>query len=526
MFKWLANRGDADPVARAREHLQGMTGSPAAVVQQVCDWLEDQLKDGTATPELLALAQERFDPALAEIAAGLNAQRLTTAGPRVLRGYCERLARIQAQLFAGLPADAAATVTVTVAVRTARQFCRASRLARKSYEDPGSLRGEMMAFLAQAQQRGVLQQKITPAPGLPETSVAQEFGATFLWDTAPFDALTLEQIEYLDRFMDFFASRVVLKAAPGATAPYAVLPDGRVAAPGQTDTGQARLFVGPGPLVGLLAAVLQLTDKDPFPGWAGTPLPHTGLQTLRGLAERITATWERKRIKRGSERIARNDAVRVTGGFENIRRAVAYSAYVRSGGKLRAYITHSKILNERSRDVMVGIEEDGKSHTPLETLAAMEAAGDQQAIESWRATDSSASGFSMAVPGFRPWLGVGGLLAVREADRIDWQVGIVRRLYSAGGGRRSGIELLQGMALPAGLASGNQSDQIDLAELRDAIVIRGAAATWLITPFACPIGECFVLVSYEGRQRVRVGGRHMEHADYTVSVIEPVAAVV
>jgi hypothetical protein len=384
----------------------------------------------------------------------------------------------------------------------------------------------MMAFLALAHRRGVLQQKITLAPGLPETSVAQEFGATFLWDTAPFDALTLEQIEYLDRCMDFFASRVVLKAVPGATTPYAVLPDGRVAAPGTGGTEQAKLFVGPGPLVGLLAAVLQLAERDPLPGWAGTPLPHTGLQTLKGLAERLTATWERKRIKRGSERIARSDQVRVTGGFENIRRAVAYSAYVRSGGKLRAYITHSKILNERSRDVMVGIEEDGKSHTPLETLAAMEAAGDKQAIESWHAADSSASGFSMAVPGFRPWLGVGGLLAVREAERIDWQVGIVRRLYGAGGGRRAGIEVLPGMALPAGLASGDRPGQIELADLRDAIVIQGEAATWLITPFACPVGDLYVLASHEGRQRIRIERRHMEHADYTVSVIEPVAAAV
>lgn len=516
MFKWLSSRDE-----KASNFLQEVTGTPAAVVQQVCDWLEDQLKTQADTPALLLQAQERLDPVLDEMAAALHAQRLTTAGPRLLRGHYERLARLHAQAFARLSADD--PQAVRVAVRTAQLFCRASRLARKSYEDPGNWRGEMAAFLAQAHQRGALLQKITLQKGAPETSVAQEYGMTFLWDTAPFDALTLEQIEYLERFMSFFASRVILKAAPGATAPYAVLADGRVLAPGQADPGPALLYVGPGPLLGLLAAVQQMADKEGLPNWAGEPLPHTGLQTLKGLAERLCSTWERKRIKRGSERVARQDGVRVAGGFENMRRAIAYSAYVRSGGKLRTYITHSKILNERSRDVMVGIEGDGKSHTPLETLTAMEAAGDKQAIESWTATDSSGTGYSLVVPGFRAWLGVGGLLAVREDNRIDWQVGIVRRLYNASAGRCAGIEILAGKALPAGIANGSVSGKVELPDLRDAIVIRRDTATWLITPFPCQTGSDYVLASHEGQQRITISERYMEHADYTVSVITSAA---
>lgn len=517
MLKWLTSLGNEDPLEKAREYMGGLTGTPAALVQQVCDWVEDRIKDETTTLELIRIADDRLVAVLTDIVGQLNVQRRNTALPRLLRYYCENFARAYALLFKRLPPGS--TDGNIAVVRAAHLYGQANRLARKSQDDPGALRAEMMAFLAKAHQQGAVMRKVALFPAAPETSVAQEFALTFLWDASPFDALTLEQIEYLDRFMSFFSNRILMKSIPGATAPFAVLPDGRVAAPGQADPSGAVLFVGPGPLTGMLAALLKQDDRDALPEWAGKPLPHTNMQTLKIMAQRLCNTWERKRIKRGSERVVRHDEVRVSGAFDNIRRAIAYSAYVRSGGKLKAYTTRATLVSDRMRDVMVGIEDIERNHSPIEVLAAMEATGDKQAIESWRATDSSATGYSMVQPGYRSWLVIGGLIAVREPDQVDWQIGIIRRLYSAGGGRRVGVEIIPGKAIPAGVANGKDTDKVDLAELRDAIVLQTEKDTLLVTPFSLMVGDTYILASYAGRRAVQVSSRLIDTTDYSISTI-------
>ena len=514
MFNWFAKPAQSDEVA---ERLAEMIGTPAAVVQQVCDFVVELQEGEKLDAVALTAAEARLAPVLEEIVAGLRKQR-NAAAPRLLRAYAERFSQAYLYLFGKTTnKDEQAATQV---LRAAFLLGRACRLARRTHDDPGALRGRMLSIFAAAHQRGLAVTRAVPYNDMSETSVAQECGLLLLWETAPFDALTGEQIEYFDRFITFFGNRIVLKVTPGTTTPYAVLGDGRVLAPGQGDPTQAILFVGPGTLSGLLAGVLKLPETDPLPGWAGERLPHSNLQTVKAMAERLSATWERKKIKRGSERIVRSDEVRVTGGFDNLRRAVAYSAYVRSGGKLKTYAsTGKRIVSERLREVLVGLEDD-KPHTPIEVLTAMEAAGDSQAVETWPATDSSSSGYNLVVPAFRAWLAVGGLLAVREQDSIDWQVGIVRRLYNAGGSRRVGIQILEGRALPISVGSGTNTAEMSLAELKDAILILGDERSLMITPFSCPVGGDFVLSSAEGRQRLKIVSLTMENADYAVNVVE------
>lgn len=520
MLRWLTHRGSAKAEDAAREFLATLTGSAAAVLQQIVDWVTEQIEDGPPNPALLQLADARLAPVLAEIEAGMAARHLAGAGQKLLRVYCERFGRAYAQVACQLPAGHADRSGAIL--RATHLFSRACRLARMAHEEPDNPRREILRLFNEARQQGWATQRKPAYAGMPETSIAQEFAVALLWDTAPLDSLTFEQIQYLERFITTFGARIVLKTAPGATAPFAVLADGRVAAPGQADASAAQLFVGPGTLAGQMAGIAKLPDSDAMPAWAGTPLRHTDMQTLKALAMRMSVAWERKRIQRGSERQARRDNVRVAGGFDNIRRAVAYAAYVRAGGQLEAYDTRARVISERIREIMVGLEEEKKPRTPVEILAAMEAIGDSHAIESWVACDSSIRGYNLIVPGYRGWLAVGSLFALRESDQIDWHVAIVRRLHGAANARRAGIEILHGKPVPVGVGDEGRTVNVGLAELRDAILITGAAETHLITPFACTPGALYLVAGHQGRRQYRIVARSHGAADHAIHRCEPV----
>lgn len=520
MFDWFSKREQGDAVA---DRLAEITGTPSAILHQVCNLVDELAEVGKLTAESLRAADTRLEPVLAEIVAdtGIHAKRQaagSNAGIRLLRSYTERFANAYGTLLASLPKEHADAPLL--AVRAIALIGRACRLTRRLHEDPGPLRGKLLELFLAAQENGLTAQRLVPYPNAQETSAMQECAQTLLMETAPFDSLTVDQIEYFDRFITFYGARIQLKAVPGANTPFAVLREGRVLAPGQGDPDQAVLFVGPGALSSLMENVAGLKPENDFPSWVGKKIAHTNIQTLVTLAEKVTATWARKKIKRGSERVVRDDEVRVTGGFSNLRRAVAYSAYVRSGGKLKAYTTHSRVISEKVREVMVGLEEDRVPHTPIEILTSMESAGDSQVIETWRATDSSVTGYNLVVPAICPWLAVGGLLAIREPDSIDWLVGIVRRLYSVGGSRRVGIQILDGRSLSVGITVGTDTANINLGELADAILILGDTQSLLVTTTPCTIGTPYVLASSEGRQRLTISAQFAQNADYSVNIVE------
>jgi len=518
IFKWLGKRGDKDILDASRQNLEAITGSATALLQQVSDWVSEQIDNDQLDLELLRLADTRLEPALAEISKNLPAQRRLGTGHRLLRAYCERFARAYVHVARKLPATHKHRLDAFL--RAANLFCRACRLARMSHDDPGELRKEIIAVYLEAQQQKLADERKLPYPGMAETSVTQELAIALLWETAAFDTLSLDQIDYLERFIVFHGNRIIVKTTAGATTPFAVFADGRVAAIEPTKAAAAVLFIGPGPLVGVLAACAKLSDNASLPVWAGTQPPHTDMQTLKSLALRMLAVWEQKRIKRNNERKARNGNVRVTGGFDNIRRAIAYATYVRGGGQLDIYGTE-RIISERVREVMVGLTKEKGQLAPVDVLAVMEAAGDSKAVESWGVCDSSDQGYSLAVPGFRGWLAVGGLIALREGHQIDWRIAIVRRLFGAGNARRVGIEIFKGIPSPVGVGGEGQTKDVGLADLRDAIMITGDSLYWLITTFACSLDATYLVAGQHGRQLFRITAHYCGNADYGVYACQP-----
>lgn len=520
MFSWLSKRGSGKPSDAAHDYLSMLTGSPAAVLQQVADWLEEQFETGGARLALLQAADDRLEPVRAEIETDHDTHRRLGTKHKLLLMYCERFARAYAHVARKLPASHADRPLAVL--RAVHLFSRACRLARMTGGEPAELHKAALTLFLDAQQQGNVSLNLSPYPGWPKTSVKQELAVALLWDTAPFDTLTLEQTEYFERFVVSCGSQIILKTAPGSITTYALLADGRIVTAEQAgDAGV--VFFGHGPLAGMLAGMLKLPDTAFMPDWAGNPLPHTDLQTIKTLAQRVTATWEGKRMARRSERVERRDQVRVTGGFDNIRRAVAYAAYVRGGGQLKAYDTREKVLTERMREVMVGLEKnESQQLTPIEVLTAMEGASGSNAVEAWTVHDSSAQGYSLAVPGFRGWLAVGSLLAIRETDRIDWSVAIVRRLFGPPHARHAGIEIIPGTPVPVGIGDEGLGASASLADLRDAILIGREAECWLVTTFSCTPGSCCLVSGQHGRALYRVTARSHGDPDYQLYSCVPV----
>lgn len=500
-------KGGRDEAAVAAA-LADFTGSPGAVLQQVIDWLEEQTAADRCDSALLMKADARLESVCTAIEEEIVRQRRLGTGQKLMRTYCEHFGAAYARQARRLAMNHA---DQTVArLRALHLLGRASRLARIFHEDRADLRRECLALFAEGFKAGIGTVRQPAYPGRPATSLSQELAITLLWETVPFDTLTLEQEEYLERLLNAYGQHIVLKTGAGATAPYAVLQNGSVVAPGRGGEAPPVLFVGPGPLTAQLSGVLKLAETADLPAWAGEPLPDTDLRTLRTLAQRVTAAWERKTVRRGSERHPREDAVCVTGGFDNLRRVAAYAAYVRAGGHLDVYGRRSPIVSERVREIMVGLEQDRIERTPLEILQAMEGMGDSKAVEAWVALDSSARGYSLAVPAYRGWLAVGSFIALRETDSIDWRIGIVRRLYGPAGERRAGVELLPGLPAAVGIGNEGRTENVSLADLRDALLVAGEEAIRLITPFECVVKGMYRLMG-QGRRLCRIG--ELVHAD-------------
>ena len=202
---------------------------------------------------------------------------------------------------------------------------------------------------------------------------------------------------------------------------------------------------------------------------------------------------------------------------------VAYAAYVRAGGRLDVFGVSNRLVSERLREVAVGVDEEIKVRTPLEILAVMEGTHDKSPVEPWAVGDSSATGYSLDVPGFRKWLAVGGLLALREVDRIDWRIAVVRRLYGPSHARKVGVELIAGIPVPVGMGPENQLQNVGIADLHDAILIDSSSGSMLATVFPCMIDALYLVIGQQGRQIFKVCAKYAGDDDGNIYTVRRIA---
>ena len=182
----------------------------------------------------------------------------------------------------------------------------------------------------------------------------------------------------------------------------------------------------------------------------------------------LMAHWGGPPPKRGWARNAQQEPMRVMLGFGLARRMIAAAQFARLGRTLKYEGNDWEAISrqfEATRFGSVTEEVSAASEstadtpealTPLQILRKLETKGDDELMERWTAVDVSESGMGFLVPAVLPRHRIGMLVCLREAEGMDWRMGIVRRIGRDAANRASiGIETLGwpsicSLAKPAG----------------------------------------------------------------------------
>jgi hypothetical protein len=117
-------------------------------------------------------------------------------------------------------------------------------------------------------------------------------------------------------------------------------------------------------------------------------------------------------------------------GFRQIRRMIAGISYLKSG-KTIGYVSYQELfdmhrygfINEKR-----AVPKPEEVKDPKELLKKMELAGDKELMQKWTLNDASETGIGATATQHSDWLKIGALVGYRYEDKMDWAIGVVRRL--------------------------------------------------------------------------------------------------
>ena len=158
---------------------------------------------------------------------------------------------------------------------------------------------------------------------------------------------------------------------------------------------------------------------------------------------------------RNNDRIFQKGELRVVLGFGLARRMIAAAHFARMGRSfeyegddvLRQFDEArfgTVAQNNLAADVAAAAAKGpAAAISPIDLLHKLETGGDQAQMESWTQADFSATGLGAVVPAVLPRHRIGSIICLREADGMDWRLGLIRRIGRDAANRPSiGIETL------------------------------------------------------------------------------------
>lgn len=199
----------------------------------------------------------------------------------------------------------------------------------------------------------------------------------------------------------------------------------------------------------------QYRRPEAGPEWLGQ-CPASKAQ-VEAAIQVLMAHWGGPPPKRRRERRSGQGEMRVMLGFGLARRMIAAAHFARMGRSLKYEGNDWEAISrqfEATRFGSVNEPEPGamaiepadaadEALTPLQILRKLETKGDDAQMERWTLLDSSESGMGFLVPAILPRHRIGMLICLREAEGMDWRMGIVRRIGRDGANRPGiGIETL------------------------------------------------------------------------------------
>ncbi|HET7775701.1 MAG TPA: hypothetical protein VFK74_04985 [Azospira sp.] len=517
--------------------------NPQSALQDVDQWLEHpQQLTADMPPEGAARAVERLDdsiqPSLNE--AWINYfsdTRQDYLADRLLKTLevhyrsvyhaCRHTLEALAQQASQTGKEPDRLRLTRLAVRAMFALVQCKKIAQFNYQGPDALWWKTChEVLFLARNLGILHGKVAAYPDSPEpTSVWREYLVGVLFEVIPLSNLTPPQMEALERtirkveshclFIDSFTSqtpfRINLEATDGPSR----------CTPGQ-EGGPAWRYFGPGPAQAQLMklrAAIQTGRK--LPEWLDNC--QCDVRTALDLLHLLIQHWSLTPPSRQQERQPLQTNLLVVAGLAMARRAIAASEFARSGRSLN-YKGHVRILDlhrveggARPEDVPM------VAKTPLETLQSLESTGIQQITDTWEGLDLSAAGLGARLPFRRPWHSIGALVGYRAENRIDWQIGIIRRLGRSHGKPNAGLTIFEGIPACAQVQLADKNAECPWNEhipeamglgLLDAILVSREARLLLVPPDTYLPDRRADLIVGGKRQPVRLAGIQESGPDY------------
>lgn len=349
-------------------------------------------------------------------------------------------------------------------LRTARCAARAlmawalrKKLQRFRYRTPGAELWQEAHDLLQVLNRlGLLKTHVAPYRNDTESTPLGEYLIGLYLEFVPTGNVVPQQLEFAERFLracdgldlsaqshELSTDRIDLAAALGPQ---------RLA---QGDPGGSSVrYCSVRKLRGaVLRLAAQVKKPNEAPAWLAQ-VPASSEQ-IEGTILILMNHWAQAPPTRGNDRVSHAGELRVVLGFGLARRMIAAAHFARMG---RSFEYEGNDVNRMFDDARFGTvapegdmtkaaataaREPAAAKTPVEILRWLESGGDQAQMENWMQVDSSTTGLGAIVPAVLPRHRIGLLICLREADGLDWRLGLIRRIGRDAANRPSmGIETL------------------------------------------------------------------------------------
>ncbi len=512
MLPWTKKKA-AGNTATARQKmetfLKEVTGKSTAVIPQVCKKLRELNEAHGVEFEVVSIADEYLRHRIVELERNyFHSEEHPEAIASAVTAYCAAFSEAYSTVFSKRGPE---RPEILSAVRAMRAYTLQCRMFRLGYREPRETTlAAMVKLFTEARASGIVENSLIPYRDEAETSVGNEFALYALFETAPLQNFSQEQIEYFWRVLLLYSGRIPVKSAPGGLVPFPVGENGKtyVKLPAGTN---AAYHVGPG--LGTFEGISQIASgqKGSKHIWeAGDYLPDVKEEKLVDMANRVLSVWKGEEIRRRSERlVSRTPApVFVAHGFTLVRKMVAFSACVNAGGTLAAHDAFRLLQLQESLRFEIPITDltsTSKDVTdPLDVLNLLEYHVGGDSTERWHVTDRSETGIGLLASGKHPWLTVGQIIAIRGSEETDWRVGIVRRVSLKDTARSVGVELLSRSAVAVGVkAFEDLNEKLNWFALHDGILVEGTDCKLIVPPRKTK-GEYFVTAGAGKRRHVRL----------------------
>ncbi|OQA33139.1 MAG: hypothetical protein BWY57_01437 [Betaproteobacteria bacterium ADurb.Bin341] len=400
------------------------------------------------------------------------------------------------------------------AIRALRAWASHKKLCRILCRDPGKMIWKTaLDLVIAADENKVLNLPQNAYGNLSaQTTAWQEYLAGLFLETAPYSAMTANEIETVERLARFIESYVQHSDEPLPGSIFYI----DLETPGEpvryrfgvgSSQGRRRYFSLGGGYQLLLDLRESMGQERKLPAW----LESTGcnLFQTRKLLATLTQHWSSTPPMRGRPRRKASGQIFVTWSLEVVRRMVSASEFAHSRRTLdyEGYLK-SMTARHRGHEALVA-EAPPPSRTGMETLQVLESEGARQMMEKWEVIDISEQGLGARLPDRKPWHAIGALVGYRFEEEMDWHVGIIRRLGISHGRPNAGLSTFPGIPQCSQLRSANpkaespwagQTRETSGLGWRDAIVLDEESCL-LVAPSGTFIDETRLEVSIGGSSR-------------------------